>query len=351
MFEKTLPKKLSYTQNEKEKHAMGLNIRGKSFLKLLDFKPEEIRYLLDLSKEFKTLKRTGTVHKYLEGKNIALIFEKTSTRTRCAFEVAGNDLGMGVTYLEPGTSQIGKKESIADTARVLGRMYDGIEYRGFSQKTVEDLAEYSGVPVWNGLTDEFHPTQMLADLLTIEEHFGSLKGLNFVYAGDGRNNVANSLMIACAKMGLNYTACSPKELFPTDDLVETAKEIGAETGSEIRLESDVKKAVENANIIYTDIWVSMGEPDEIWESRIEQLKDYQVNAAMMDAADKNCIFLHCLPSFHDRNTIIGEEIYQKFGLSEMEVSDEVFESSKSLVFDQAENRMHTIKAVMFATLK
>ncbi|MDO5717459.1 MAG: ornithine carbamoyltransferase [Tissierellia bacterium] len=330
---------------------MGLNIRGKSFLKLLDFSTEEIRYLLDLSKDFKSLKRTGTVHKYLEGKNIVLLFEKTSTRTRCAFEVAGNDLGLGVTYLEPGTSQMGKKESIADTARVLGRMYDGIEYRGFSQKTVDDLAKYSGVPVWNGLTDEFHPTQMLADLLTIEEHFGYLKGLNFVYSGDARNNVANSLMIACAKMGLNFIACSPSELFPQEELVEKAEEIAKITGSKIRLESDVEKATMGADVIYTDIWVSMGEPDEIWESRIKQLSGYRVDKKMMENASENAIFLHCLPSFHDRNTTIGEEIYQKFGLEEMEVADEVFESERSLVFDQAENRMHTIKAVIYATLK
>lgn len=329
---------------------MGINLRGK-FLKLLDFTTEEVRYLLDLSKDFKSMKRAGTEHKYLSGRNMVLLFEKTSTRTRCSFEVAGNDLGLGVTYLEPGTSQMGKKESIKDTARVLGRMYDCIEYRGFSQKTVEELAEYSGVPVFNGLTDEFHPTQMLADLLTIEEHFGYLKGLNFIYAGDARNNVANSLMIACAKMGLNFTAASPKELFPSEELVKEAKKIAEITGSKITLESDPMKATKDANIIYTDIWVSMGEPDEIWEQRINQLKAYQVNQKMIDNAAEDVIFLHCLPSFHDRNTTIGEDIYKKFGIGEMEVTDEVFESHRSLVFDQAENRMHTIKAVVYAFTK
>lgn len=330
---------------------MGVNLRGRNFLKLLDFTNEEMRYLLDLSKNFKDMKRAGVPHKYLDGKNIVLLFEKTSTRTRCSFEVAGRDLGMGVTYLDPGSSQMGKKESIKDTARVLGRMYDGIEYRGFSQEVVEELAEYSGVPVWNGLTDEFHPTQMLADMLTIEENFGYLKGLNFVYMGDARNNVANSLMIACAKMGLNFTACSPEELFPSEELVKKAKEIGLETGSKITLETDVKKGTKGAHVIYTDIWVSMGEPDEIWESRIKQLKPYQVNKEVMDNADKEAIFLHCLPSFHDLETTIGAEIHKKFGLPEMEVTNEVFESTKSKVFDEAENRMHTIKAVMYATLK
>lgn len=330
---------------------MGLNLRGKSFLKLLDFSSEEIRYLLELSKDFKSMKRAGVPHRYLEGKNIVLLFEKTSTRTRCSFEVAGLDLGMGVTYLDPGSSQMGKKESIKDTARVLGRMYDGIEYRGYSQALVEDLAKYSGVPVWNGLTDEFHPTQMIADLLTIEEHFGHLKGLRFVYMGDARNNVANSLMIACAKMGLHFTACSPKELFPESELVEKAKEIGKTTGSEIILEEDVKTATAGADVIYTDIWVSMGEPDEIWESRIQQLNAYQVNKEVMVNASDDAIFLHCLPSFHDRETAVGEEIFQKFGLKEMEVTDEIFESKASYVFDQAENRMHTIKAVVYATLK
>ncbi|OLS02403.1 ornithine carbamoyltransferase [Tissierella creatinophila] len=330
---------------------MGVNLSGKSFLKLLDLTNEEVRYLIDLSKDFKSMKRAGVPHKYLEGKNIVLLFEKTSTRTRCSFEVAGYDLGMGVTYLDPGSSQMGHKESIKDTARVLGRFYDGIEYRGFSQDLVEELAKYAGVPVWNGLTDAFHPTQMIADFLTIEENFGHLKGLNFVYMGDARNNVANSLMIASAKLGVNFTACSPKELFPVEDLVEKAREIAKETGSTITLESDVQKGTKGAHAVYTDIWVSMGEPDEIWESRIAQLKDYQVNKAVMDNADKDAIFLHCLPSFHDTQTAVGEEIHEKFGLPEMEVSDEVFESPQSKVFDQAENRMHTIKAIMYATLK
>ncbi len=330
---------------------MGVNLSGRSFLKLLDFTNDEVKYLIDLSKDFKSMKRAGVPHKYLEGKNIVLLFEKTSTRTRCSFEVAGNDLGMGVTYLDPGSSQMGHKESTADTARVLGRMYDGIEYRGFSQDLVEELAKYAGVPVWNGLTDAFHPTQMIADFLTIEENFGHLKGLNFVYMGDARNNVANSLMIASAKLGVNFTACSPKELFPEEELVEVAKKIALETGSTITLESDVNKGTKGAHVLYTDIWVSMGEPDEMWESRIAQLKDYQVNKAAMDNADKDAIFLHCLPSFHDRETTVGEEIFQKFGLPEMEASDEVFESPQSKVFDQAENRMHTIKAIMYATLK
>lgn len=329
---------------------MAVNIRGKSFLKLLDFSTEEIRYLLNLSKDFKNLKRTNTPHKYLTGKNIVLLFEKTSTRTRCSFEVAGNDLGLGVTYLDPGSSQMGHKESIKDTARVLGRMYDGIEYRGFSQKLVEELAEFSGVPVWNGLTDDFHPTQMLADVLTIEENFGYLKGLNFVYMGDARNNVANSLLIVCAKMGIHFTACSPKELFPDAKLVEKAKEIAKETKSEIRLETDVKKATAGAHVLYTDIWVSMGEPEEVWETRIQLLKPYQVNKEVMANADPDAIFLHCLPSFHNLETSTGVKVYEKFGVDEMEVTDEVFESSQSKVFDEAENRMHTIKAVMYATL-
>lgn len=326
------------------------NLRGRSFLKLLDFTTDEIRYLLDLSKNFKDMKRAGIPHKYLEGKNIVLLFEKTSTRTRCSFEVAGNDLGMGVTYLDPNSSQMGHKESIEDTARVLGRMYDGIEYRGFSQELVETLAEYSGVPVWNGLTDLFHPTQMLADLLTIEENFGYLKGLKFTYMGDARNNVANSLMIACVKMGMHFTACSPKHLFPTEDLVEEAKKIAAETGASVTLTDDVKAGTNGAHVLYTDIWVSMGEPDSVWEERIKLLKPYQVNKAVMDNADKNAIFLHCLPSFHDLKTTKGQEIHKKFGLPEMEVTNEVFESSKSVVFDEAENRMHTIKAVMYATM-
>ncbi len=326
------------------------NLRGKSFLKLLDFTSDEIRSLLELSKQFKNMKRAGVPHRYLEGKNIVLLFEKTSTRTRCAFESAGYDLGMGVTYLDPKSSQMGHKESIEDTARVLGRMYDGIEYRGYSQELVETLAEYSGVPVWNGLTDLFHPTQMLADLLTIEEHFGYLKGLSFTYMGDARNNVANSLMIACAKMGIHFTACSPSDLFPADDLVAQAREIGAETGAQIRLIDNSEAGVQGAHVLYTDIWVSMGEPDEVWEKRIPLLKPYQVNRAAMKNAHKDAIFLHCLPSFHDLKTTKGREINEKFGLPEMEVTNEVFESAQSLVFDQAENRMHTIKAVMYATL-
>ena len=326
------------------------NLRGRSFLKLLDFTTDEIRYLLDLSKNFKDMKRAGVPHRYLEGKNIVLLFEKTSTRTRCAFEVAGYDLGMGVTYLDPNSSQMGHKESIEDTARVLGRMFDGIEYRGFSQELVETLAEYSGVPVWNGLTDLFHPTQMLADLLTIEENFGHLKGLKFTYMGDARNNVANSLMIACVKMGMHFTACSPKHLFPTEDLVKAAKEIAAETGGSVTLTEDVKTGTSGAHVLYTDIWVSMGEPDNVWEERIKLLKPYQVNKAAMQNADKDAIFLHCLPSVHDLKTTKGMEIHKKFGLTEMEVSNEVFESSKSVVFDEAENRMHTIKAVMYATM-
>lgn len=326
------------------------NLRGRSFLKLLDFTTDEIRYLLDLSKNFKDMKRAGIPHRYLEGKNIVLLFEKTSTRTRCSFEVAGYDLGMGVTYLDPNSSQMGHKESIEDTARVLGRMYDGIEYRGFSQELVETLAEYSGVPVWNGLTDLFHPTQMLADLLTIEEKFGYLKGLKFTYMGDARNNVANSLMIACVKMGMHFTACSPKHLFPTEDLVAEAKKIAAQTGGSVTLTENVNEGTNGAHVLYTDIWVSMGEPDSVWEERIKLLKPYQVNKAAMDNADKDAIFLHCLPSFHDLKTTKGQEIHKKFGLPEMEVTNEVFESHKSVVFDEAENRMHTIKAVMYATM-
>jgi len=329
---------------------MALNIRGRNFLKLLDYTSEEIRYLLDVSGEFKNMKRNGVAHRYLEGKNIVLLFEKTSTRTRCAFEVAGMDLGMGVTYLDPGSSQMGKKESIADTARVLGRMYDGIEYRGYDQKLVELLAEYAGVPVWNGLTDQFHPTQMLADLLTIEEKFGYLKGLNVTYMGDARNNMGNSLLIACAKMGLNFTACAPKELFPSEDLVKAAREIARESGCTVTLTEEREEGARDADIIYTDIWVSMGEPDEVWESRIRLLKPYQVNSELMKLAKPEAIFMHCLPSFHDTNTAIGMEIAGKFGISEMEVTDEVFESKQSVVFDEAENRMHTIKAVVYATL-
>ena len=329
---------------------MAVNLRGKSYLKLLDFTSAEIRYLLDLSKDFKSMKRSGVPHKYLDGKNIVLLFEKTSTRTRCSFEVAGRDLGMGVTYLDPGSSQMGKKESIPDTARVLGRMYDGIEYRGYSQQLVEELAKYSGVPVWNGLTDQFHPTQMLADLLTIEEKLGRLKGINFTYMGDARNNMGNSLMVACAKMGLNFTACAPKALFPAQELVDTCRAIAAENGCTVTLTEDVKEGTANADVIYTDIWVSMGEPEGVWAERISLLTPYQVNAAAMKNARDTAIFMHCLPSFHDTRTTIGADIAKKFGIPEMEVTDEVFEGRQSVVFDEAENRMHTIKAVMYATL-
>ena len=329
---------------------MAVSLSGRSFLKLLDCTPAEIRYMLELSKEFKRLKLTNTPHRYLQGKNIVLLFEKTSTRTRCAFEVAGMDLGMGVTFLDPGSSQMGKKESIEDTAKVLGRMYDGIEYRGFDQELVEQLSRDSGVPVWNGLTDAFHPTQMLADMLTVEENFGNCKGLKFVFMGDARNNVANSLMVVCAKLGVNFVACGPKEQMPAADLVETCKAIAAENGSTITLTDDVKEGTKGAHVIYTDIWVSMGEPDSVWAERIKLLKPYQVNKEVMANADPNAIFMHCLPSFHDTRTTIGAEIAEKFGITEMEVTDEVFESRQSVVFDQAENRMHTIKAVIYATL-
>lgn len=329
---------------------MAVNIRGRNYLKLLDYKPEEIRYLLDLSKEFKNMKRNGVPHKYLENKNIVLLFEKTSTRTRCAFEVAGRDLGLGVTYLDPGSSQMGKKESIADTARVLGRMYDGIEYRGYDQTIVEELAGYAGVPVWNGLTDQFHPTQMLADLLTLEEQFGRLKGLKLTYMGDARNNMGNSLMVACAKMGIHFTACAPKELFPSEELVKEAMKLAAENGCTIRLTEDIDQGAEDADAIYTDIWVSMGEPEEVWETRIGLLRNYQVNSRLMKKAKETAIFMHCLPSFHDTRTDVGAKIAKTFGINEMEVTDEVFESKQSHVFDEAENRMHTIKAVIYATL-
>ncbi len=330
---------------------MGLNIKGRSFLTLLDYSPQEINYLLKLAADFKSLKRAGVPHDYLRGKNIVLLFEKTSTRTRCAFEVAGYDLGMGVTYLDPGSSQMGKKESLQDTAMVLGRMYDGIEYRGYEQKVVEDLAKYSGVPVWNGLTDDFHPTQMLADVLTIQEEFNDVRGRKLVFLGDARNNVANSLMVVSSKLGMHFVACAPKQLMPKKELVDKCKEIAKETGGKIELISDPSKAVKNADVLYTDIWLSMGEPDELWAQRIKLLKPYQVNQKLMKQAKKEAIFLHCLPSFHNLETTVGLEIYEKFGLKEMEVSDEVIYGKQSRAFDEAENRMHTIKAVMYATLK
>ena len=330
---------------------MPVNLRGKNFLTLLDFTPDQIRYLLDLGRDFKNAKRAGIPHAHLAGKNIVLLFEKTSTRTRCAFEVAGRDLGMGVTYLDPGSSQMGKKESIADTARVLGRMYDGIEYRGFDQKIVEELAAYAGVPVWNGLTNQFHPTQILADLLTIQEKFGRLEGIRFTYMGDARNNMGNSLMIGCAKMGLHFTACAPSSLFPAPELVEKAKEFAAASGGSVTLTEDVDQGPANADVIYTDIWVSMGEADSVWAERIKLLKPYQVNAGVMAKAAPNAIFMHCLPSFHDTNTTIGAQVAKDFGVTEMEVANEVFEGPQSVVFDEAENRMHTIKAVMYATLQ
>jgi len=329
-----------------------VNLSGRSFLKLLDFTPAEIRYLLALSADLKAKKHAGVAHRYLEGKNIVLLFEKTSTRTRCSFEVGGMDLGMGVTYLEPGSSQMGKKESIEDTARVLGRMYDGIEYRGFEQSKVETLAAYAGVPVWNGLTTEFHPTQMLADVLTMQEEFGEdLCGRKLTFMGDAGNNVGNSLMVICAKLGIDFCACGPRDNMPADDLVATCREIARETGSTITLTSDVSQGVHGASAIYTDIWVSMGEPDELWEQRIKLLSPYQVSSAVMAQAEPDAIFMHCLPSFHDTHTTIGADIAKKYGLSEMEVTDEVFEGPQSRVFDEAENRMHTIKAVMYATLK
>ena len=334
------------TTNNKE-----INLKGRNFLTLLDYTPEEIRYLLDLSHELKEKKKNGIPHRYLEGKNIVLLFEKTSTRTRCAFEVAGLDLGMGVTYLDPGSSQMGKKESIADTAKVLGRMYDGIEYRGYAQEIVEELANNAGVPVWNGLTTEFHPTQMLADVMTVEENFGHLKGIKLVFMGDARNNVANSLMVVCAKMGMHFVSCGPRDLWPDEDLVNKCKEIAKETGSVIEMTEDVMEASSNADVIYTDVWVSMGEPDDVWNERIKLLSPYQVNMKVMNNANDNAIFLHCLPSFHDLNTTIGKDIYEKFGLKEMEVTDEVFSSSKSKDFDEAENRLHTIKAVVYATMR
>ena len=325
-------------------------MKNRHFLKLLDFSPAEIEYLLDLAADLKAKKKAGIPHRLCEGKSIALIFEKASTRTRCAFEVAAADLGMHPTYLDPSGSQLGKKESIADTARVLGRMYDGIEYRGFGQEIVETLAANAGVPVWNGLANEFHPTQILADFLTIREHFGDLKGKKLVYMGDARYNMGNSLMVGCAKMGMHFVACAPVKYFPNQDLIAQCRAVAAETGAVLEFITNPAVAVKDAHVIYTDVWVSMGEPDSVWQERIEDLLPYQVNQAIMDTAGSQCRFMHCLPAFHDLNTTTGKQIFEKFGLTAMEVTDEVFESTQSIVFDEAENRMHTIKAVMAATL-
>ena len=327
-----------------------MNLKGRDFLKLLDFTSEEIAYLLDLAADLKAKKKAGIPHKLCEGKNIALIFEKDSTRTRCSFEVAASDLGMGSTYLGPTGSQIGKKESIADTARVLSGMFDGIEYRGFGQALVEELASYAKVPVWNGLTNEFHPTQILADFLTVKEKLGRLEGVNFVYMGDCRYNMGNSLMVGCAKMGMNFTACAPAKFFPDAALIAECEKIAAQTGATLRFETDPMVATKNADVLYTDVWVSMGEPAEVWAERIKELSPYAVTAALMKNAAPTAIFMHCLPAFHDLKTKVGREIYEKFGITSMDVTDEVFESAQSVVFDEAENRMHTIKAVMAATL-
>lgn len=327
-----------------------MDFKGRSFLKLLDFSPEEIACLLDIAAELKYKKKNGVPHTLCHGKNIALIFEKTSTRTRCSFEVAAHDLGMGVTYLDPSGSQIGKKESIADTARVLGRMYDGIEYRGFAQETVEELAKYAGVPVWNGLTNEFHPTQILADLLTVKEHFGRLKGIKLVYMGDARYNMGNSLMVGCAKMGLDFTACAPEKYFPDRALIDECSKIAETSGAKLDFDQDPIRAAAGADVIYTDVWVSMGEPEEVWEERINDLSPYQVNEKIMEKAGKNAVFMHCLPAFHDLKTSVGKKMGEKFGRDSFEVTGAVFESPQSIVFDEAENRMHTIKAVMAATL-
>ena len=327
-----------------------VNLKNRHFLKLLDFTPEEIGRLLELAAELKAQKKAGIPHRMHEGKNVALIFEKTSTRTRCSFEVAAADLGMNAVYLDPSASQLGKKESIADTARVLGRMFDGIEYRGFGQERVEKLAAYAGVPVWNGLTNEFHPTQILADFLTVQEHFGALQGKKLVYLGDARYNMGNSLMVGCAKMGLHFVACAPEAYFPNAELVNTCKAVAADTGAVLEFETDPLQAVRNADVLYTDIWVSMGEPAEVWAQRIHDLLPYQVNGKLMEAAGEQCRFMHCLPAYHDLETENGLAIYQEFGLDALEVTDEVFESPQSIVFDEAENRMHTIKAVMAATL-
>jgi ornithine carbamoyltransferase len=327
-----------------------MSLKGRSFLKMMDFTPEEILELIRLSAELKEEKRLGIAHNTLVGKNIALIFEKTSTRTRCSFEVAAHDLGMQVTYLDPSSSQIGKKESIPDTARVLGRMFDGIEYRGFGQEIVEELAKYSGVPVWNGLTDEAHPTQMIADMLTIQEHLGQLKDIKFVYMGDARFNMGNSLMVTCAKLGMHFVACTNPKYYPDKTLVDYCEDVAAATGASITLTDNVEEAAKGADVIYTDVWVSMGEPEEAWAERIEDLKPYQVNRKVFEKTNSNAIFMHCLPAFHDLKTTIGQQVYEKFGLSELEVTDEVFESTRSVVFDEAENRMHSIKAIMKATL-
>lgn len=326
------------------------SLKNKDFLKLLDFTPEEIAYLLELAADLKAKKKAGIPHALCQGKNIALIFEKTSTRTRCAFEVAGHDLGMGVTYLDPIGSQIGKKESIADTARVLSRMFDGIEYRGFGQSIVEELAQYANVPVWNGLTNEFHPTQILADFLTIQEHCGGLKGKKLVYMGDARYNIGNSLMVGCAKMGMHFVACAPEKYFPDAALIAECQAIAMETGATLEFQTDPAKAVQGADVVYTDVWVSMGEPVEVWKERIADLAPYQVNAQLMAQAGEKAVFMHCLPAFHDHKTIVGKEMGEAFGRDAMEVTDEVFEGPQSIVFDEAENRMHTIKAVMAATL-
>ena len=327
-----------------------MKLTGRNFLKLLDFSREEIEYLIDYAAELKKEKKSGIEHKLCMGKNIALIFEKTSTRTRCAFEVAAHDLGMNATYLDPAASQIGKKESIADTARVLGRMFDGIEYRGYGQEIVETLASCAGVPVWNGLTNEFHPTQILADFLTIKEHFGSLEGKKLVYMGDARYNMGNSLMVGCAKTGMSFTACAPEKYFPDKKLINTCKKIAEESGAKLEFDENPIEATKNADVIYTDVWVSMGESDSVWEERIRDLTPYRVTDELLENAGEQCVFMHCLPAFHDTETVIGKQIYEKYGLTHMEVSDSVFSGKASLVFDEAENRMHTIKAVMAATL-
>ena len=329
------------------------SLKGRDFLKLLDFESDDIRHLLDLAREFKAMKHAGTPHRYLEGRNIVLLFEKTSTRTRCSFEVSGHDLGLGVTFLDPASSQVSKKESIADSARVLSRFYDGIEYRGFGQAIVEELAEYADCPVWNGLTDEWHPTQMIADMLTLQETFGTdLAGRTLVFMGDARNNVANSLMVVCAKLGVNYVACGPADNQPEEWLVETCSTIAAANGSTVLVTDDVEKGCTGADVIYTDVWVSMGEPAEVWKQRIDLLMPYQVNKEMMEmTGNPNCKFMHCLPAYHNLETKVGRDVHQKFGLDGVEVTEEVFEGKNSIVFDEAENRMHTIKAVMAATLQ